>query len=216
MIKAVIFDLDNTLYDYDDCNRYAENALYKRISELFGINESDARTRLYEAKRIVKKRLGNTAASHNRLLYMQTLCELEDVNPAMYAKDLYDCYWNEILKRMVPFSYVKPLFDKLKKEGIKIAVLTDLTAHIQYRKLEKIELRQYIDVLVTSEEAGEEKPSERMFDLVLSKLDVNPEEVLMIGDSQEKDIDGAGKLKIPGILYRKGNGITYEEIRLLG
>ena len=106
-----------------------------------------------------------------------------------------------MLDNMFPFSYVVPLFRELKKREIKIAVLTDLTAHIQHRKLKKLGIAQYIDVLVTSEEAGTEKPDLKMFKLVKEKLNMESEELLMIGDSKKKDIEGAEAAGIKGILF---------------
>lgn len=202
-IKAVIFDLDNTLYDYDTCNELAEKNLYKTISISFGISEEQAEGLLIQAKRNIKKQLGTeVAASHNRLLYMQNICEQMGKSPLMYSFKFYNAYWDTMLDHMYPFDYVKPLFVELKKRELKIGILTDLTAHIQYRKLEKLEITKWIDCLVTSEEAGAEKPSNKMFDLMLKKLGMCPEEVLMVGDSPKKDIEGANKVGMEGILVK--------------
>ena len=216
MIKAIVFDLDDTLYDYISCNRIAEEVLYKKLNELFDISEEEATTKLYEAKKRVKKQLGNTAAAHNRLLYMQTLCELLDKNPIKYTKLLYDCYWDTMLDNMEMFDYVIPLFEEIKRRDIKIGILTDLTAHIQIRKLNKLGIEDYIDVLVTSEEAGEEKPSDKMFELVLKKLNCNPDQVVMIGDSYEKDIMGAKKMGMKTIHFKERDGFYFETRSILG
>ena len=215
MICAVIFDLDNTLYDYDLCNEYAEKMLYEKIHKCFNMTVDQAAYALSESKKIVKKRLGNTAASHNRLLYMQTLCENAGKNSLIYAKEMYDCYWNEMLSKMHLYEYVIPLLIQLKDKQIKTAILTDLTAYIQYRKLEKLGLLQYIDFLVTSEEVGEEKPSAKMYDLVLKKIGCRPEEALMIGDDYEKDILGARRMGMATIQYMKDKNMIKEVAHLI-
>ena len=208
-IKAVVFDLDNTLYDYEACNTLAEKELFKTIADEFGITEKDAKMLLKNAKANIKNQLGDeVAASHNRLLYMQNICEQAGRNPLKYAMKFYDAYWNTILRNMVPFDYVKPLWYELKEKNIRIGVLTDLTAHIQYRKLEKLGLCDKIDYLVTSEEAGAEKPSEKMFNLMLKKMEVRPEETLMIGDSVNKDIAGAEMVGIHALMYEKNDKIA--------
>ena len=203
-IKVVVFDLDNTLYDYDTCNALAEKKLFRTIAEEFGVTEEDAKNLLKNAKLDVKEQLGDeVAASHNRLLYMQNICEQADKNPFLYAMKFYNVYWDTVLENMEPFDYVVSLLDELKAKKIKIGILTYLTAHIQYRKIEKLGIGDRIDCLVTSEEAGAEKPSEKMFSLMLRKLCVKPEEILMIGDSEKKDIVGAEAVGMKTLLFEK-------------
>lgn len=215
MIRAVVFDLDNTLYDYDFCNKCAESMLYLKFNDYFGLTRSESETILIEAKKIVKNRLGPTAASHNRLLYMQTVCELLEKNPLIYAKKLYHCYWNEILNSMQTYEYVIPLLTLIRGKQIKIAILTDLTAYIQYSKLEKLGIIQYIDYIVTSEEAGDEKPSEKIFNLVFQKIGCSPQEILMVGDSYEKDILGAERMGMTAIQYYRGRDMINEVRRYI-
>lgn len=201
MIRAVVFDLDNTIYDYEQCHKKAMTELKIVCMKQFGISEIAFEENFEYAKKIVKGRLGDTGSSHNRMLYIQSFLELIEEKPAIYALELYNVYWDTMLDNMFPFSYVVPLFRELKKREIKIAVLTDLTAHIQHRKLKKLGIAQYIDVLVTSEEAGTEKPDLKMFKLVKEKLNMESEELLMIGDSKKKDIEGAEAAGIKGILF---------------
>ena len=137
------------------------------------------------------------------MLYMQRFLEIIGVQPLDGALELYDTYWNKMLENMELFPYVRSLFDELKKGGIKIAVLTDLTAHIQHRKLRKLGIDKYVDVIVTSEEAGREKPSIEAFNMIKEKLKIPEEELLIIGDSLEKDIEGAKEAGIKGILFTK-------------
>ena len=199
MLKLVIFDLDNTLYDYDYYNVIAEQALYKELQECFGLTLKEAETILYKAKKVVKAQLGNVASCHNRLLYMQVLCEQLKVKPALYAEKLDGIYWDSFLGDAKLYDYTLPVLKYVREKGLKIGLLTDLTAHIQYRKLSVFEIGEYFDYIVTSEEAGEEKPSEKMFELILRKSGVKPEEALMIGDSLSKDIEGAQKYCIEAI-----------------
>lgn len=202
MLKAVVFDLDNTIYDYDKCNTLAEKKLFQMMASEFALNEDEAKSILRNAKNNIKNQLGDTvASSHNRLLYMQNICEQLSVNPLNHAMKLYNCYWDAMLEQMTPFDYVVPIFEKFKEKNIKIAILTDLTAHIQYRKMECLGIANYVDCLVTSEEAGAEKPSKCMFELILRKLKLPPNDVLMVGDSKSKDVDGAIRCGMQAYLF---------------
>ncbi len=200
MYRGMIFDLDDTLYDYAECDRAASVRLENFCCEKFGIGKDVFRALYEKAKESVKARVGMTAASHNRILYMQALLEELDGKPLEMTLDLYNIYWDAMLDRMRLFPYVLPYFQYLRRNGIRIGILTDLTAYIQHRKLRVLGIAGYIDELVTSEEAGAEKPSAKMFELMLGKLALGPEEVCMIGDSGEKDIDGAQKSGIHGVL----------------
>ena len=74
---------------------------------------------------------------------------------------------------------------------------------IQHRKIKKLGLGEYVDYLVTSEEAGTEKPGRRIFERVMEKMGHGSEELLMVGDSERRDIEGAMDMGIPGILFTK-------------
>lgn len=202
-MKAVLFDLDNTLYDYDMCNLYAEKMLFLKIMEDTEISREIAEKYLKEAKLEVKKKIKGTASEHNRLLYMQAICEKIGVSSVCYAKEWYDTYWDNFLVKCSLYDYVMPLLEYLKNKGISVVIVTDLTALIQYRKLKVLGLTPYINYIVTSEEVGAEKPSPLMFMSAIEKVGCDVSEVIMVGDSYERDICGAEKLGIKGILYTK-------------
>ena len=91
--------------------------------------------------------------------------------------------------------------EKLHRAGVKIALCTDMTAHIQYRKIKHLGLNKFIDSMVTSEETGLEKPARIMFELALKKLNVKAAETAYFGDSPERDMAGAKKAGITPFLY---------------
>lgn len=212
MIDTWIFDLDGTLYDYDRCNSEGEKALYLEMDRLWGIKPEQSRILLRSAKEKVKQRLGQVAASHNRMLYMQNITEQLRVKTGSYAPVLYDAYWNTFLDSMTMFSGMKMLLENLKEQKKQLVLLTDMTVMIQFRKLKRLGLEDTFDYIVTSEEAGEEKPSERMFQLVLEKTGRKKEEMIMIGDDQKKDVDGAERFGIRGIRFCDTSSF-YDEVR---
>ena len=134
---------------------------------------------------------------------MQTFLELirKPIMPA--AREMYELYWEEVINHIVAFPYVKRLFAALKERKIIIAFLSDMTAYIQYRKIESLGVECYCDYLVTSEEAGKEKPSSDMFSLICDKIKCNTKEILMVGDSLEKDIVGANQFGMSSLQFCK-------------
>lgn len=202
-MEAVIFDLDGTLYDYESCNAVATTAVLRAISKVFSVKERAAEAAYAAAREQINQSLYGTAASHNRLLYMQLVCERLGQNPALEPLRLYELYWNSMLENMKLYPYVIPLFDYLKEKSVKIAVLTDLTAQIQHRKLLHLGLAGYLDALVTSEETGVEKPDERAFVTILRKLHVSAENALMVGDSTDRDIAGARRVGLRAVHFQR-------------
>ena len=95
-----------------------------------------------------------------------------------------------------------------------MGICTDLTVHIQHRKIRKLRIDEYIDAIVTSEEAGVEKPDFKMYNKILEKLDVNPEEALFIGDSLKKDVLGPMEYGMKALwLYSKTGKDKYQSIQ---
>lgn len=203
MIKGVVFDLDNTLYDYDNAHELAMHALAEYACNHYKITKTEFDEAFNKAKCDIKNQLGNVGASHNRMLYMQLFLEQLGKKPVVDALELYDIYWNTFLNVIHLFPFVKPLFTELKSKNISIYMLTDLTAHIQHRKLSRLGIAEYIDAIVSSEEAGAEKPDRIAFERLLSKTTFAPEELIMIGDSLEKDIKGAEKCGMHAIHFCK-------------
>ena len=87
-----------------------------------------------------------------------------------------------------------------KNNGLSICAITDMQTNFQILKLQKLGMDQVIDVLVTSEEVGVEKPHPKIFNVALHKLNLKANEVIMIGDSPDKEIEGAGNIGIRAYL----------------
>ncbi len=197
MFKGFIFDVDGTLYSYKANDKIATHQLCKYAQQNFNLDEEKFRAVYTEARRIVKEeRLTDGGARHSRVLFFQTVLELLGKNPFNYTLKMYNVYWDNFLKQIQPFDGVIEFLSKIKNCGGKIALCTDMTAHIQYRKIEKLGLSNFIDYMVSSEETGQEKPSPAMFNLALKKLNVEPNETAYFGDSPERDIVGAASLGI--------------------
>lgn len=190
--KAVIFDTDNTLYPYIPAHKEATRAVEEKVEKLLGIEKSMFRKAFKEARDEIKARLGNVASSHSRLLYMQrTIEKLKLGTRILTTLDLEQTYWRTFLSNCKLFPGVLDFIYLLKSKGIVTANITDLTAQIQFRKLVYFGLDEFFDYVVTSEEAGADKPDSRPFNVALDKLQLKPENIWMIGDSALNDMVGA-------------------------
>lgn len=201
MIKAVLFDLDDTLYDFQTLHKAAMVLLQEKCCRVLNITEMDFLLAFDWAREETKKYLPDVAAGHNRLLYFQKTLEYLGRNPISFALEMDGIYWGYILKHMRLNSGVLDVLDYCRKAGIKIGLGTDQTAHLQHRKLRKLGVGSYIDAIVTSEEAGKEKPDPKLFQMLLKKLNVLAKETIFVGDSLQRDIIGAERAGLYSCWY---------------
>ena len=203
MPEAFLFDTDNTLYPYGPAHAAAQSAVRDKVVSTFSISSEEFDKAFKEARNQVKSRLKNTAASHSRLLYLQRMLEIMELgSQVLLALDFEQTYWRTFLSNAVLFEGVKELLDDIRVLGIPTAIVTDLTAQIQFRKVVYFGLDHYFDFIVTSEEAGFDKPHEAPFQIALEKMQPKDGCIWMIGDNPVNDIRGARE-KINAVTLQK-------------
>jgi putative hydrolase of the HAD superfamily len=209
-VRGILLDLDNTLYEYEVCHLYALKKCHKNLKKIENISFKQFKEDYDSAKKEVKKNISGQAASHSRFLYFQKFFEnkFKKTNVDLTIK-FEDLYWSNFFKRMKLFEGVLDFLRKCRKNGTKICLITDLTARIQFEKIKFLKLKKYFDFIVSSEEAGMEKPHKNIFSLALKKLGMNSREVIMVGDDYCRDFVGGKNLKIKIILTNSKKGKFY-------
>lgn len=200
---AILFDTDNTLYSYDTAHSAAQNAVKEKVLRSLSVSPEDFDIAFSQARSEIKARLVNTASSHSRLLYLQRMLEIMGLgSQILLALDLEQTYWRTFLGNAILFDGVKEVLDDIRLLGIPTAIVTDLTAQIQFRKVVYFGLDHCFDFIVTSEEAGFDKPHEAPFKLALEKIRPKGKCIWMIGDNPVHDIQG-GREKINAVTLQK-------------
>mgnify|MGYP000978832160 FL=1 len=190
--SCVLLDFDNTLYSYETCNLAGMKAAATLAQRLLNLAPVDFDQCFRDARTEVKTRLGATAASHNRLLYFQRTIERAGFTsqPAA-ALQLGQAFWRAYMDAMELYPDALAFLNDLRIAGVPAVIVTDLTAQIQMRKLVLLGLDRVVDWIVTSEEAGGDKPDPRAFELALAKFGGVEGDIWCIGDSVENDLVGA-------------------------
>lgn len=200
---AFLFDTDNTLYSYKPAHTAAQNAVREKVSITFSISHEAFDDAFNVARDQVKARLRHTASSHSRLLYLQKMLEIMGLgSQVLLALDFEQTYWRTFLSNAILFDGIKDLLDDIRLLGIPSAIVTDLTAQIQFRKVVYFGLDNYFDYIVTSEEAGFDKPHESPFKIAIEKMRPKGDCIWMIGDNPVNDIRGARE-KINAVTLQK-------------
>lgn len=184
--NLMVFDLDNTLYEYHNCNRAGLEAFANFASETLGMSSRNAMKLFKQARHTVKNRISG-ASSHDRALYFAEFLAIHGkVNDPRFILEAESLYWTSFISQMKLAPYCHELIIKARAKGILIALVTDLSSVIQYKKLIYLGLENAFDVIVTSQETKGEKESFEPFALLLQRLDRDFEvkEVWFIGDSK--------------------------------
>ncbi len=200
-MRAIIFDLDNTLYPYTPCDNAGRDSLYAYLNPICPMPREEF-AKLYIDCDAETKRLNPlTAAGHNRILFYHHMCEVLGIPGDVYDIPMYNAYWDAYLNAMQIFPGALELLQKLKVKKIPLGICSDLTLHIQIRKLQKLGLIGIFDKITVSEEVGADKPAAIMFTSIAQKLGAAPKDCMMIGDNYKRDILGARAVGMQTILY---------------
>ena len=201
MVKAVIFDIDNTLYSYDDAHAVAWEALCAYAKEQLFMDAEEFLHRHNAAQTIVKQRLGTPcAALHNRQLRYQVLLE-EAGKPLRHAMAMNALYWRTLIAAARPTPGILECLRDLKGASYILGIGTDMTLDYQLQKLAALDMLELFDFLVSSEEVNAEKPDSKLFACCAHKAGIAPEECLFVGDSLKKDVLGPQEAGMQAVWY---------------
>lgn len=181
-IRAIIFDLDDTLID--------STGAYGRALERLGILPGNPD--YVAARSFVKERLGEGAAgARNRLLYFKAMLESRGQNNATTLLELMTRYETALADdiRTQWMKLERPKLFEALSARYPIVLLTNENLRTQLIKVSAIDpAGKFFKRIITSEEIGFEKPDQRMFSAALRALAFPPDECIMIGDSVETDV----------------------------
>jgi len=202
-IKAILFDLDDTLAEYHDAEKFALKQTYQFLNEKIALPYNTFLKQYNLSKLEIFRELKGTPSAYSRTLYFRRLLKKLNIS---FSSDLIlklqNIYWSKLLKKVHFKKGAKELLNYLQKNKIKIAIVTDAMTYIQLKKINKLKMDKYIDILVTWEECFSEKPDPRIFLVALHKLNCTPQEVLMVGDNLNADIAGANFLGIETVYFK--------------
>lgn len=198
MIKAILFDLDNTLVDFMKVKREAVSAAVDAMIDA-GFNGSKEET----VKRIFSM-YSREGIEDQRIFDKLLVDEYGEVDHRILAAGILG-YRRSKEGNMVLYSHVRTTLMQLLRMGLKLAILSDAPSLSVWMRLISLGLDTLFDTVVSSEEVGRKKPDPSPFRLALNRLEVEPHEAIMIGDWAERDIAGAKSLGMVTVFARYGD-----------
>jgi len=192
-MKAILFDLDNTLYPEIDFVKSGFKKVAQHISSRYK----------FEAEKIFYRML-NIMKQYRRgrifdiLLKELNIFSLEKVQLLVY---IYRSHKPNIKL----YEYVLPTLKKLKNSSIKIGIITNGIASVQKNKVVALGLENYFNVIIYTDQLGKKfwKPSVIPFEIALELLEVEPYEVGYVGDDISKDFFAPNLIGMLSIQVKK-------------
>ncbi len=180
MIRALLFDLDETLLDRDASIR----AFLARQYARFAAELATVPFAQYQERFLLHDEYGYVA---KELVYQRLVTEFGlALDSARLVEDFYaDCWQSGIL-----FAGAIELLQAARQAGYGIAIVTNGSVRTQMPKITNTVLAHLVDQVLVSEAEGIRKPDAEIFHRAAHRLGVEPHECVMIGDNPQADIWG--------------------------
>ena len=191
--KALIFDLDDTLYDCSGTlsrNRLQESA--RIVARYKGCTEEEAKEFLQKDEEV--RKYGRYEGIAHRLGL-----------PPGFLKEIQSILQkSQDLNQIKLFPDVVPTLQALRGRGMKVFLVTSGNLEEQEAKLNRLGLKPLLDEVMIVKRDGEGKAKEDCFRHLLEKYCLSPEEIMCVGDRIEDELAAATALGIPTAMLRHG------------
>ena len=198
MIKAILFDLDNTLIDFWKMKKLSCEAAASAMIDA-GLDE--------DKEKILEMifKIYDEHGFEDPMVFQKVLeKKLGKIDYKILASSIV-AYRKVREGFMDPYPNVTSTLLELKMQGKKLAIVTDAPRLKAWIRLVAMKLHHLFDVVVAYEDTKLFKPSKMPFKAALNALNLRPEECLMVGDWPERDIAGAKRLGIKTCFAKYGN-----------
>lgn len=186
MIKAIVFDLDHTLFD-----RYSTLAeVAKKIRGKLPVNPTLSDEEIAEIMITADK--SQVYYGWDRLreyIVNETPLFTEKIDGKLYSNFVFESFMDVA----VPFAFTLPMLEALKSKGFKLGLITNGKPGLQETKLEMLGLSNIFDRVIVTGQYNCPKPQLTAFNMMAEWLELNPAEMMYVGDNPTNDVDASRK-----------------------
>ncbi|QMS86430.1 HAD-IA family hydrolase (plasmid) [Nostoc edaphicum CCNP1411] len=212
--KVIIFDLDNTLLNFELCERQAILGALKVCGislDLHGINETSF-LQVYETynSKYWSQRETFSPDELIEMSYRDTFAHLDIQTDK--SSNISQSFWHIFNNSAVMEPDVNEVLNALAR-SYRLAVITNGFVSSQIPRMQAAGIEHFFEEIVVSEAIGFAKPPPEIFHHALSKLDLTPAEVLYVGDSLTHDYAGAMQVNIDFCYYNRKNQNLIQEVQ---
>jgi len=210
MIKAVFFDLYHTLVRYEP----PREELQARALREFGIEVSPDVFRRpliiadeYIYQEIARSSLSQRSKEEQMVVWVQyEKILLKEAGIEASEKLIVDMLgkMRQFDMKLVLFDDVVPALTDLKNRGLILGLISNVDRDVT-SLLNELGLPSLLQVTVTSQSAGFNKPHPEIFQAALRQAEVQAQESIYVGDQYQIDVVGANKVGMKGLLLDRGD-----------
>ncbi|WP_328990775.1 HAD family hydrolase [Kribbella sp. NBC_01245] len=210
-MKAVIFDLDDTLFDH---TRSITLGVFQWLEELQVVATDNHIAEWFAIEKVnfnswLAGEVSHQEQRRNRLRSFLPYLGLpvpEDLDSA------YDVFLRCYEQQWAAFDDAEPALSFAKGNDLRIGVLTNGTTLQQNAKLAAIGLADHVEVVCTSESLGAGKPAPEAYLSTCTALGVAPADACMIGDNLELDVIAARRAGLSAVHLDRAAGDTLTDL----
>ena len=198
MIRAVIFDLDNTLTDFVTMKDRAIEAAVGAMYDMgLPLSPEESFGRIYA--------IYDQEGIEYQSVFDHLLRDVYGHVPASILAAGIIAYRKARDSTLVLYPHVKLMLMELLRRGIRLAVLSDAPRLQAWQRIHHLSLQHVFEHVITFDDTGERKPAAAPFRRAMELLGLPAEQLLMVGDWPERDMRGAGALGIRTVYARYGD-----------
>ena len=204
MIRAIVFDLDNTLTDFMKMKAAAIDAA------IDGMIDAGLRLPREAVRARIDAIYQEQGLEYQRVFDELLESELGHIDPKILASGIV-AYRRARESALVLYPHVQMTLLELAKRGVRMGVVSDAPRAQVWLRLCSLSLQHVFDAVVTFDDTGERKPGAAPFREVLRRLGVEAQHALMVGDWAERDVVGAKSLGMTTVFARYGDTFDTKE-----
>ncbi len=220
-ISAVLFDLDNTLFDHDKAEVEAlkeVHSLYHQIFSGVSFETFHSKFRVNNDKLwelLVAGEITRWESREER--FSRTLSDCG--RDTTLAGEMFSAYLSIYIYYHFMIDGTETLIQTLHKNNYRLGIITNGFTTVQENKMDQLGIRDYFTTIVMSEHVGVMKPNPKIFDVALQSIGCEAHECLFVGDSFSSDVKGAVNAGMQAVWFNpsgkppsNGNDIHYHSI----